>query len=145
MDIKKITIGAVVGAVVLYIMGFVFWQMLFADFFAANSGSATGVDREAPVLWAMILGTLIYGEAIAFGVDSRKAVSLVDGAIIGGVIGIWIWGTADFILYSLTHLNTLTGAIADIVLEGIRGAIAGAVVALVLGKIGASGPAAAEG
>ena len=145
MDIKKISIGAIVGAIVLYVMGFVFWQMLFADFFDANSGAATGVDREVPVHWAMILGTLIYAEAIAFGIDSRKAVSLVDGAIIGGVIGVWIWGTADLIIYSLTHLNTLTGAIADIVLEGVRGAIAGAVVALVLGKVGGSAGAPAEG
>ena len=139
MDIKKIGIGAVVGGIVLYVMGYVFWEMLFADFFAANSGSATGVDREAPILWAMILGTLIYAEAIAVGVDSRNATSLIDGAIIGAVVGVWIWGTADLILYGLTHLNTLTGAIADIVLEGVRGAIAGAVIALVAGKLGASG------
>ena len=147
MDIKKIVVGTVIGGVVLYVMGFVFWEMLFADFFAANDGSATGVDREVPIMWAMILGTLIYAEAITFGVDSRNATSLVEGAIIGAVIGVWIWGTADLIIYSLTHLNTLTGAIADIVLEGVRGGIAGAVVALVLGRMGASGsstPAASD-
>ena len=141
MDIKKIAIGTVVGGIVLYVLGFLIWEMLFADFFEANSGTATGVDREVPVMWAMILGTLIYAEAITFGIDSRNAVSIVDGAIIGAVIGIWIWGTADLIIYSLTHLNTLTNVVADIVLEGVRGAIAGAVVALVLSKVGAPGSA----
>ena len=141
MDIKRISIGTIVGGVVLYVLGFVFWEMLFADFFAANDGTATGVDREVPVMWAMILGTLIYAEAITFGIEARKAVTLVSGAVVGGVIGVWIWGTADLIIYSLTYLNQLPNVIADIVLEGLRGAIAGAVVALVLSKIGGSGSA----
>ena len=143
MDIKKIAIGTVVGAVVLYALGYLIWGMLFTDFFEGQAGSATGVDRETPILWAMILGTLIYAEAITIGVDARKATSIVDGAIVGAVVGAWIWGTVDFVLYGLTNLNTLTGAIADIVLEVVRAAIAGAVVALVMSKLGSSAPAAA--
>ena len=95
------------------------------------------------MLWAMVLGTLIYAEAITFGVEARKAVTLGSGALVGAVMGVWIWGTADLIIYGLTNINTLTGAIADIVLEGVRGAVAGAVVALVLSKVGGSESTAA--
>ena len=55
MDIKRLSIGTLVGLVVLYALGWLFWEMLFTDFFAANRGSATGVSREAPVLWALTL------------------------------------------------------------------------------------------
>ena len=142
MDIKRISIGTLVGLIVLYALGFVFWEMLFADFFAANSGTATGVDREAPILWALILGTLLYAELITLGLESRGATSLADGAMVGAVVGFLVWGTADLIIFSLTNLGTLTSTIADIVLEAVRGGIAGAVIALVLSKLG-SGQAAA--
>ena len=136
MDKKKIAIGTLVGFVVLYALGFAFWQVLFTDFFAANEGSATGVDRETPILWAMILGTLFYAKAISLALDSRGSTSLMDGAMVGATVGILLWGTVDFILFGLTNLNTLTGAIADIVLEGVRAGIAGAVVAFVGSKMG---------
>ena len=51
-------------------------------------------------------------------------------------VGGLLWGTADFILLGITNLNTVTGAVADVVLEGVRGAIAGAAAALVLAKVG---------
>ena len=144
MDIKRISIGTLVGLIVLYALGFVFWEMLFADFFAANSGTATGVDREAPILWALILGTLLYAGLIALALDSRGATSLVDGAIVGAVVGFLVWGTADLTIFSLTNLNTLTAVIADIVLEAVRAGIAGAVIAVVLSKLGSGQAAAAQ-
>ena len=55
---------------------------------------------------------------------------------IGVVVGALLWGTADFVLYGLTNLSTLTGTVADTLLEGVRGGIAGGVIAAVLGKVG---------
>jgi hypothetical protein len=137
MDLKRISIGTLVGLVVLYALGWLFWGMLFADFFTANEGSATGVDREAPILWAMILGTLMYAKLVTLALVSRgENLSLVDGAKAGAVVGLLLWGTADFILFGLSNLNTLTGTIADTLLEAVRGGVAGAIIALVLSKVG---------
>ena len=137
MDLKRISIGTLVGLVVLYALGWLFWEMLFADFFAANQSSATGVDREAPILWAMILGTLMYAELVTLALVSRgRNLSLIDGAKVGAVVGLLLWGTADFILFGLTNLSTLTGTIGDTLLEAVRGGVAGAIIALVLSKVG---------
>ncbi len=137
MDLKRIGIGTLVGLVVLYALGWLFWGMLFADFFAANEGSATGVDREAPILWAMILGTLMYAKLVTLALVSRgRNLSLIDGAKVGAVVGLLLWGTADFILFGLTNLSTLTGTIGDTLLEAVRGGVAGAIIALVLSKVG---------
>ena len=104
MDIKRISIGTLVGLVVLYALGYLFWGMLFVDFFAANEGSATGVERESPILWAMILGTLMYAELVTLALESRGGnLSLVDGAKVGAVVGLLLWGTADFVLFGLTN------------------------------------------
>lgn len=137
MNIKRLSIGSVVGAVTLYLLGMLIWQVLFADFFEANSGSAVGVDRDAPIVWAIIVGTLCYAVLLTLSLESSGASkSLVDGLKVGAVMGALLWGTADFILFGFTNLSTLTGAVADTLLEGVRGGIAGGVIAVVLGKVG---------
>lgn len=137
MNIKRLSIGSVVGAVTLYLLGMLIWQVLFADFFEANSGSAVGVDRDTPIVWAIIVGTLCYAVLLTLSLESSGASkSLVDGLKVGAVMGALLWGTADFILFGFTNLSTLTGAVADTLLEGVRGGIAGGVIAVVLGKVG---------
>jgi len=137
MNIKRLGIGSVVGAITLYLLGMLIWQTLFAEFFDANSGSAVGVDREAPIVWAVMVGTLFYAVLLTLSLESSSvSKSLVEGLKVGVVMGALLWGTADFILYGFTNLNTLTGAVADTLLEGIRGGIAGGVIAAVLSKVG---------
>ena len=136
MNIKKLAIGTVLGTVVLYLLGMLIWQILFADFFDAQSGSAMGVDREAPIMWAVVLGSAFYALLLTLGLDVSGKKGIAGGLLVGAVVGAGIWGTADFILYGVTNLSTVTGAVADTVLEGVRGAITGAVVALVLSKVG---------
>jgi predicted DNA repair protein MutK len=137
MNIKRMTIGTIVGGIVLYILGVVIWQMLFADFFAANAGSATGVAKEMPVIWAIALGSLLYAKLITYVLEtSSGSKSVMDGLKAGAVVGLLLWGTVDFIYYGYFNLNNLTAVIADTVLEGVRGGIVGAVIAGVLAKVG---------
>ena len=137
MNIKRMTIGTIVGGIVLYILGVVIWQMLFADFFAANAGSATGVAKEMPVIWAIALGSLLYAKLITYVLETGSgSKSVMDGLKAGAVVGLLLWGTVDFIYYGYFNLNNLTGVIADTVLEGVRGGIVGAVIAGVLAKVG---------
>ena len=137
MNIKRLAIGSVVGTIVLYLLGMLIWEVLFTDFFEAQAGSAEGLWREAPIVWAMVVGTLLFAVLLTLGLESGSgSKSIVDGLKVGFVVGLLLWGTADLILYGLTNMNTLTGAIADAVLEGIRAGITGGVIALVLGKVG---------
>ena len=133
---KNTIITTVVGAVVLFVLGFVFWGMLFVDFFEANAGAATNVMRETPVLWAQFLGCLLYGAAIAITVRGHGAsVTVMSGLTTGAIAGLLIWGTADFTLYSIAQINNLTATIADTVLEVVRGGITGVVAAFTLSKL----------
>jgi hypothetical protein len=56
MNAKRLTIGALVGGITLWATGFIIFEVVFASFAAANAGSATGVAREATVLWALGVG-----------------------------------------------------------------------------------------
>ena len=137
MNMKRLSIGSVVGLVALYILGFLIWQMVFTDFFAANAGSAEGVVREPPILWAIALGTLFYAVLLTLAIESQSgAKSLATGLKVGAVVGFLLWGTADFVLFGFQNTSNLTATIADAVLEGIRGGIGGAIIAVVLSKVG---------
>ena len=41
----------------MHLIGCLIWVVALADFFAANAGSVTGVERETDVVWAIGLGT----------------------------------------------------------------------------------------
>jgi hypothetical protein len=137
MNMKRLLIGSIAGGVALYILGYLMWGMVFADFFAANAGSAEGVPREEVILWASLLGNLLYAALVTMTIEARSgATSVVDGLKAGAIVGFLVWGTADFIFFGNFNLSNLNATIADIVLETIRAGVAGAVIAVVLSKIG---------
>ena len=136
MDIKRLVIGTVAGGIALFILGYVIWNMLFTDFFAANTGSATGVAKDPQVMWAIAVGTLSYAALITLAIGTRAgSTTIVEGLKVGAIVGFLMWFGADMIIYGVWNLSNLTAAIADSLLELVRGGIGGAVIAAVLAKI----------
>ena len=136
MEIKRFIIGTVVGGIALYILGYVIWELVFADFFAANDGSAIGVAKDPQVIWALALGSLCYAALLTLAIGTRAgSATIVEGLKVGAIVGGLMWFGVDLILYAVWNVSNLTAAIADSVLELIRAGISGAVIAAVLAKI----------
>ncbi len=136
MDIKRLIIGTVVGATTLYILGYVMFNLAFADFFAANAGSATGVWKDPQEIWAIALGTLSYAALITLALGTRAgSTTIVEGLKVGAIVGFLMWFSADMIFYAIWNVWNLTAASVDTLLELVRGGIGGAVIAAVLAKI----------
>ena len=136
MDIKRFIIGTVVGAITLYALGYLIWELAFADFFAANAGSATGVVKDPQVIWALALGTLSYAALLTLAIGTRAgSATIVEGLKIGAIVGFLMWFSVDFIHYGIGNVSNLTATIADSLLELIDAGISGAVIAAVLGKV----------
>jgi glycerol uptake facilitator-like aquaporin len=136
MNVKRLAIGSIVGAIILYVLGILFWEYLFADFFQANGGGAVGVTRPEMIMWALIVGTLLYGVLLTLTLEWRGSKSVVGGLITGAIVGALLWGTGDFTHYAINTMNNLAATIADTALEGVRGGVTGAIVAFVLSKVG---------
>jgi len=141
MDTRRFVIGTIVGAVMLFIVGYIIFDWLFASFYAANASSVTGVDRTEILYWALVLANLAYGALLMYAIENRGGtLSVLGGAKVGAIVGFLLWLTVDFTFYGYTNLSTLTRAIVDPLLELVHAGIAGAVVAAVLKKVPASGP-----
>jgi hypothetical protein len=136
VDIKRFIFGTVVGAITLYILGYLIFDLALAEFYAANAGSATGLVKDPQVIWAIALGTLSYAALLAFAIGTRAdSTTIVEGLKIGAIVGFLMWFGADFIFYGIFNISNLTLTLVDSLLELIRGGITGAVIATVLGKI----------
>jgi len=137
MNTKQWVVGTVGGAVVLMAVGYVIFEVLLKDFYAANGGTATGVNREAQIVWAVAVGALAYAALILYALrGSGATLSVASGAKAGAIVGALIWACADFTLYAISNINSLTLAIVDPLVELVRGGITGAAVAVLLRKLG---------
>ena len=135
MDTKRFVIGTLVGGITMNVVGYLIWNLAFADFFAANVGSATGVARETGLVWAVALGTLSLAALVTLAVGSRTGSSTIGGGFkIGAIVGFLVWFGVDFIHYGLTNISNLTATIVDPLLEMVRTGIGGAVIAAVLAR-----------
>ena len=135
MDMKRLAIGTIVGGVTYYVAGYLIFGVGLADFYTANLGSATGLYRNAPLQWAVALGSLSLAALITLGVESRAAPTIAAGFIVGAVIGFLVWFGVDFIRYGNANAWNLTLTIVDPLLEVIRGGITGTVIAAVLVRV----------
>ena len=136
MDTKRFVIGTLAGGIVMYLVGYLIWGLLLADFFAANAGSATGVARETRLIWAVVLGTFSLAALVTLAVGSQAGAStILDGLKIGAIVGFLVWFGVDFMDYGIRNVSNLTATIVDPLLEIVRTGIGGAVIAAVLGRL----------
>ena len=140
MNTKQFVIGTLVGGITVLATGTLIFAMPpLREFmaYAMNSGSATGVAREPQLFWAVALGALSYSALVTLAIGRRARPSSVGAGIkIGAVVGFLIWFTADFMFYGISNVGNLTSTLVDPLLELVPGALAGGVIAAVLGKIG---------
>ena len=118
-----------------FALGYVIWGVLLASFFEGQMSSAD-LPREAPVLWAGIVGTLANAMLVTLAIGWTGGSSMMDGLKTGALVGFLMWLAADLIIYANFDFSMLTGALADSVAELVHWAVAGAAIGAVIGGSG---------
>lgn len=132
--VKKILLAGIAGGVIFFLLGWLFYGILFMNFMSENAGSATGVAKEPMLIWALALGDLCWGFllAVVFGCWTEIRTWLA-GAKAGAIIGLLTGAGTDFMIYGTSNLYNCTALIVDVIIMVVMTAISGAVVALILG------------
>lgn len=127
--------AAVAGGIITFIAGWLLYGMVLADFFAANAGSATGVTKDPPVLWAMFAGNTVMSLLLAVIFEKWAGIkTLAAGAQAGALVGVLVALGIDLMIYATSNLMNLTGTCADVVVSTLMATISGAAVGWVLGR-----------
>lgn len=136
MNTQKFLVSGIVGGIVAFFLGWLIYGILLMDFFAKNTGSATGVSRATTdfVWWALILGNMLMGLTYSYIYNRWANInSFGAGASAGAVLGFFIVGTMDFMMYGTSNVMNLTGTIADICGAIVIGALVGGTVGMMNG------------
>ena len=145
MDTKKFLIGTVAGGITYFILGYVFYGLLFLDFFESNTGSATGVFKTDDMIWwALAVGN--FAAAALFTMIFLKWAHIstfMGGFKAGGNIGLFLTLSYSLVGYGTSNIMNLNGSLMDVAVGTVIYAIMGGVIGAVLQANSDASPASA--
>ena len=123
------------GGIAYFLLGWLVYGMLLADFMASNYNQCTN-RPDAEMIWcSLILSNLIYAYFLTMILKWTGAKSLIDGLKIGALVGLLFAATIDLSFYSMTTMFSNFGTlIVDLIVSTVLTAIMGIVIVLLWGK-----------
>jgi len=131
----KIFKGTIFGGVVYFLLGWLVYGILMADFSLTNYNQCMNRPSTDMVWWAIILSNLIYSLFLTLVLKWSGASGWLDGLKTGALFGLLFGVTSDLSFYSMTTMyNSIGAMVADMVVMTVLAAIIGAVIVFVWGK-----------
>ncbi len=137
MDAKKRIMATLAGFVVLFLLGWLLYGMLLMDFYASNSGSATGVMRDESdmVWWALIVGNVLQAYLLVYIFGKWANITTFgSGLQAGATIGLILGFAFNLTMFATTNMMNLTAALVDPFVGAVMLGLTGGVVGMVLGR-----------
>ena len=126
MNAKNFIVGGIVGGIVDFLLGWVFYGMLFTNIYPQN---------ENTKLEFIFLGCMTFGFFISLIFTKWAGITnIMSGLKAGALIGLFYGLSMNFFMYSSQEVNYQILGL-DTVVNVLMGAGVGAIVALVLGKM----------
>ena len=125
---KKCILATLAGGFALFVLGYVFYGLLLADFFANETPC-----RRTPNYLALAGGQLAGGGLLALVLSWRGAEGPVEAFKAGAGVGVLYSLSMGLTMFGTTEgLNTMTTVIGDAVVMLVMYGIGGMVVAKIL-------------
>ncbi len=127
MNSTKFLLGGIVGGIVSFVLGYLFYGLLLLNYF--NSNSVITVEMASINWLANIFSSLLYGFLFAY-ILSKTDISSVSSAIVFGLIaGLLLELSIDLGFYSVGQgYKNMTAILADAVLTAVIDAVIAAVI-----------------
>lgn len=126
MNVRKFLISGIVGGIVDFILGGLFYQTLFPNIYPANK------DIKVEFI---ALGCLTFGLFVSYiFVKWANIITFKTGLVAGAVIGLFYGLSMDFFMYSSMPMN-LQNFVTDVLINVVMGAFVGAIIAFVNEKL----------
>jgi len=133
----KFLVGALIGAVLFFLLGWLVYGILLADMMAGYMNTACTKPMEEMNMGLMVLGNVCFGVLFAYILSNggAKFSSFSGGAMAAAVVGLLIALGYDSMLYAQsTMMNSFNGVYMDVAAFAIISAIAGGGIGWWLGR-----------
>ena len=134
---KKLILATLAGAVVQFLLGWLIYGLILANFMSANSIHYEGLLKDMST-WRFMVLVFLSGLAMAFLIAYifqrwGKIETLMKGLSCGMIIGFFVALSFDLNSYAMMHLVTKWVMVVDVIASTIMMGINGAVIAWILG------------
>jgi len=137
MSSKKFLAGGIAGGIAFFLVGYLLFGLLLAEFMKTHSTTTAGVFRDMAdiIWWSMVVSYLAYGFLLSYVIGKAGAHSIGGGFKTGLITALLVSITNNCIMYSLANLTDTTGMAVDIATSTVEGGIVGAIVGWVQSKV----------
>ncbi len=136
MNYAKLCIATILGAVVSFLSGWLFYGILLRDMMTkAMTPEAAAVNKPEPNLVGIFISNLIYALLIAYIFERwAKIRTFMGGAMGGALIGLLFAASVDVSFWAMLNMyNDFSFIFIDIAVNAIMGAILGGAIGWYLG------------
>jgi hypothetical protein len=126
MNTKNFLVSSVAGSIVYFLLGWVFYDMIFPDIYGSDGESNLVYIYLGCLSFCILMGYIFTRWA---GITNIMT-GLTSGALIGFLYGL----SMNFFMYSSQTPN-MSNMILDVVINAVMAGITGAVMAFVLDKM----------
>jgi hypothetical protein len=130
---KRVLVAVVVGGIAFFVLGGLIYEVVLGGFYEANLGSATGVLRDMPIGWALVVSQLGLAAVVTYVFVHADVSTAAAGLKIGAVFGLLFGIAIAFDLYAITNWSNITVAFVEPFVTAVRMALGGAVIGWSLG------------
>src|ERR1700690_2828412 len=108
MNSNKFLLAGIAGSAVLFLLGYLIYGMLLADFMKNHSGTASGVMKDSKdfMIWLIAVANILYGFMLTYIFGKTGTSSAGSGFSLGAIIGLLTAASTDLINYATSNLNT---------------------------------------
>lgn len=134
MNLKSL-LAVLAAAVTGFLLGWLMWGLLLADFFEANMTVYDGLMNTEPPMWGYMVGNLAWGTLFVYLFHLAKIRSFGKGYVAGMIVSFLVTLSFDLFIYTGMNLWTFQAMAADVLINAlVVGGLMGGVAALVLGS-----------
>jgi len=137
MNSQKFVLGTLAGGITFFFLGYLIYGMALSSFYTQHTTAPAGAMKAMSeiVWWALILGNLASGALLTYiFLKMGNVNSFGSGAKTGAGIGFFLSLSMDLVRYATENSFDHTALIVDVLVGVVMAAIAGGVVAAVLGR-----------
>lgn len=126
MNTKNFLVSSLVGSVVYWLLGWLFYGILFTEIYPPS---------DTQNMLYIYLGCLTFALLLGYIFNKWAGIStLMSGLYAGALIGFLYGLSMNFFMYSNMEPN-MSNMLLDVVLNAVSGGVTGAVMGLVIGKM----------